>query len=82
MATNTPCLVLIDTSAIDSALDLETDSVALEGLALAMRIVVTDYLGDRRIEKCNALDALADALHQKSQLLTRDIGAIGGTLNA
>ena len=53
--------------------DIETDAVALDGLTLALRIVVTDYLSDRQLPKCNAIDALADALCDKSTALVYSI---------
>lgn len=54
----------------------QSDAVELEGLTLAMRIVVNDYLSDRQLEKCNALDALASALHSKAQSLNATAGKL------
>jgi hypothetical protein len=65
MTAQTPYLNLIET--VVGAVDTATDAVELEGLALAMRIVVSDYLSDRQLEKANALDALACALHGKAK---------------
>ncbi|NKX75003.1 hypothetical protein HGG73_12640 [Rhodobacteraceae bacterium R_SAG3] len=47
--------------------DSGVDAAELAGLALAMRIVVTDYLSDRHLSKCNALDALASILHTRTE---------------
>lgn len=63
---------------IPTITDAETAAVELEGLALAMRIVVADYLGDRSLAKCNALDALSAALHAKARTHGRALGQIDG----
>jgi len=66
MTNHIVCLNFVKAVA-DASVDAETNAVELEGLALALRIVVTDYLNDRQLEKCNALDALACALHDKAK---------------
>jgi|GEM_PF-1415771 len=57
-------------------IDVGTDALELEGLALAMRIVVADYLSDRQAEKCNALDALACALHDKAKSVSEAVSGL------
>jgi hypothetical protein len=66
MTNHIVCLNFVEAVATAS-IDAETNAVELEGLALALRIVVTDYLSDRQVEKCNALDALTCALHDKAK---------------
>lgn len=61
--------------------DIEADAVALDGLTLALRIVVTDYLSDRQLPKCNAIDTLADALCDRSAALAHSIGKLEGVGN-
>ncbi len=53
--------------------EIEVSATELAGLALAMRIVVTDYLSDRRLSKCNALDALASLLHARAEAHVQSI---------
>ena len=77
MTNHTVCLNLVETVA-DASVAAETQAVELEGLALALRIVVTDYLSDRCVEKCNALDALASALHRKAKSLSATAGRLEG----
>ena len=72
MTIQTPIINLIETG---------SGALELEGLALALRIVVTDYIGDRSLEKCNALDALACALHASAQAHSQIVGKIGGACN-
>ncbi len=67
MTIHTPIINLIETGA---------DAVELEGLTLAMRILVADYIGDRSLEKCNALDALACAIHGKAKALSLTAGKV------
>jgi hypothetical protein len=62
-------------------IDVSVSAVSLEGLALAMNIVVTDYLGDRSLAKANALDSLATVLHAKSKQLTAEIENMEGMQN-
>jgi hypothetical protein len=54
-------------------IDVSVSANSLEGLALAMRVLVTDYLSDRTLSKANALDSLATVLHAKSEQLTAEI---------
>lgn len=61
MTIHTPCL-----NHLTAAMNVASDAVELEGLAQAMRIVAADFASDPDLEKCNALDALAAALHGKA----------------
>lgn len=63
-------------------IDITPDAVELEGLALAMRILVADYIAARSLDKCNALDALACALHYKAQMLSQTAGKVEDARNA
>lgn len=63
---------------IQNPSDLEVDAVELAGLALAMRIIVTDYLSDRHLSKCNALDALAATLHARAEAHVRTVTTLKG----
>lgn len=65
-------------SLLPNVAETETAAVELEGLALAMRIIVADYLSDRQLEKCNALDALACALHEKAKTVSLSAGKLEG----
>lgn len=61
MTINSCCL-----NHLSASMGVSSDAVELEGLARAMRIVVDAYAADPDLETCNALDALASALHQKA----------------
>lgn len=58
-------------------LDAEIDAVELAGLALALRIVVSDYLSDPRPSKHNALDALSDVVLSRADAHAKIASDVG-----